>query len=498
MEKNNNLVVTLSNASIGTLNEEVKTPQYNRKEVTPGIVHFGVGGFHRAHQAYYLDQLMNMGKSMDWGIIGAGLLPNDLAMRDALSSQDYLYTLVSKNAKGSWDSRVIGSIIGYMYGPDDPRALVEQMADPNIRIVSMTITEGGYNFDQITGEFIASNPAVQKDLEEGALPGTVFGYVYEALKLRKERGIRPFTVMSCDNIQGNGIAAKKAILAFAGLKDGEMADWIKAHVKFPSSMVDRITPRTEQEDIQSVSERYGFKDNWPVVTEPFFQWVLEDQFNCGRPEYELAGVQLVEDVEPYELMKLRLLNLSHQGLAYFSWLMGYRYVHDGARDPLIADYLMAYMNEDATPTLSPVPGINLDEYKKSLIERFSNSEVCDTVARLAAESSDRIPKWLMPVISHQLSKGGDIKYAAAMVASWARYAEGVDEQGNPIDVVDNAKEQVMAAAAKQEEDSLAFLRQEEFFGNLVNEPEFTKEYLWALDSLHEVGAKETLRRLLGK
>ncbi|MGF6990469.1 mannitol 2-dehydrogenase [Lachnospiraceae bacterium PM6-15] len=495
---NDKSAVLLSNETLETLSDKLAVPQYDRGEVTPGMVHFGVGGFHRAHQAYYLDQLMNMGKCLDWGIVGAGLLPGDEAMKQALSAQDYLYTLVSKNANGSWDSRIIGSIIDYLYGPDDPQALVEQLADPQIRIVSMTITEGGYNFDQITGEFIATTPAVQADLAEGALPSTVFGYVYEGLKLRKERGIAPFTVMSCDNIQENGVAAKKAILAFARLKDGEMATWMEQNVNFPSSMVDRITPRTSPEDIQAVYDHYGIKDGWPVVTEPFIQWVLEDEFNCGRPAYEEVGVQLVEDVEPYELMKLRLLNVSHQALAYYAWLMGYRFVHDAAKDPLIAEFLMGYMNQDATPTLSPLPGIDLDEYKKSLIERFSNAEVCDTVARLAAETSDRIPKWLMPIIAYQLQTGGDVKYAAAIVASWARYAEGVDEQGEPIDVVDNAKEQVMAAAAKQKDDSLAFLRQEAFFGNLVNEPEFTKEYLWALDSLHEVGAKETLSRLLAK
>jgi len=492
---NNECMISLNQEELSSLGERLATPSYDRKAVTPGVVHFGVGGFHRAHQAYYLDQLMNMGKGLEWGIVGAGLLKGDKAMRDVLAEQDYLYTLVSKNVDGSWDGRIIGSIIDYIYGPDDPNKLVEQLADPQIRIVSLTITEGGYNFDQITGDFLLETPDVQADLKEGALPCTVFGYIYAGLKLRKERGIEPFTVMSCDNILDNGGVAKKAILSFAKEKDAQVAAWIDENVHFPASMVDRITPQTTPEEVAAVSARYGIKDAWPVVTEPFVQWVLTEDFGKSRPAFEEVGVQVVPDVEPYELMKLRLLNLSHQALAYFSWLSGFRLVHEAAQNPLVSQFLLNYMNKDATPTLRPVPGIDLDAYKASLIERFSNAEICDTVARLAAESSDRIPKWLMPVIESQIANKGSVKYSAAIVASWARYAEGIDEQGNPIEVVDNAKEQVMAAASKQKEDPLAFLRQEAFFGDLADNQEFTKEYLWALNSLHEKGAMETLQRL---
>jgi mannitol 2-dehydrogenase len=488
-------VVRLNQSSLDSLTDQVKTPKYDRSQVRAGWAHFGVGGFHRAHQAFYLDEVMNRGESMDFGIIGVGLMPADARMRDVLAAQDYLYTLVTKSARGVWTPQVIGSIIGYLYGPDDPDALVERMADPAIRIVSLTITEGGYNFDQVTGEFIADNPAIQAELAPGAAPATVFGYIYEALRRRRERAVAPFAIMCCDNIQDNGAVVKRALTSYATLRDEELADWIGQAVAFPSSMVDRITPQTTDQDRRDVAERFGIEDGWPVVAESFTQWALTDRFPLGRPRFEAAGVQMVGDVVPYELMKLRLLNASHQGIAYLAYLAGYRYVHDAARDQDMARFLRAYMDLEASPTLQPVPGVDLTAYKQELISRFSNAEVRDTVARLAAEGSDRIPKWLVPVIYSRLEAGGDIRRSAAICAAWARYCEGVDEQGQPIAVVDNALDQVTAAARAQSQDPLAFVRQTAFFGDLAERPEFTEPYLAALDSLHRQGAAATLKAL---
>ena len=293
----------------------------------------------------------------------------------------------------------------------------------------------------------------------------------------------------------SGHVAQEVFAAFARLRDSELGEWVEGNVRFPNSMVDRITPVTTDEDREQVSERFGIEDAWPVVCEPPTQWVLEDKFSSGRPPLEDVGVQVVPDVVPYELMKLRLLNASHQALCYFGYLAGYRLVHEVAQDRLFANFLLDYMNLEATPTLAPVPGIDLDSYKHQLIERFSNAAVRDTVARLCAESSDRIPKWLLPVVRENLAAGRDVTLSAAVVASWARYAEGVDEQGEPIKVVDRLADTLQQIAAQQREDPLAFVKNRELFGDLATEPAFTEPYLDALNSLHTRGARTTLEAL---
>jgi mannitol 2-dehydrogenase len=475
--------------------DRMPAPTYARELVTPGVVHFGVGGFHRAHQAMYLDRLMNEGEALDWGICGVGVMAADQKMKEVLDAQDGLYTLVLKHGDGTYEPRVIGSIVAYLFAPDDPEAVIERLAAPSTRIVSLTVTEGGYNISDITGEFDTANPDVVRDLDPGALPRTTFGLVTEALRRRRERGLVPFTVMSCDNLQGNGHLARRAFATFARLRDPGLGDWVEREVSFPNSMVDRITPVTTDADRAEVAERFGIRDQWPVVCEPFTQWVLQDAFTAGRPPYQDAGVQVVDDVEPYELMKLRLLNASHQGLCYFGYLCGYRLVHEAAQDPLFQAFLLGYMDEEATPTLPAVPGVDLAAYKHTLIERFSNPEVRDTIARLCAESSDRIPKWLLPVVRAQLASGGEIRRSAAIVASWARYAEGTDEQGQPIDVVDRLRDTVMKLASRQDEDPDAFIANRQLFGDLVDDERFRTAYRSALASLHTRGARATLESL---
>jgi mannitol 2-dehydrogenase len=464
----------------------VPKPTYDRARVSTGVVHFGVGGFHRAHQAMYHDRLMNRGEALDWGICGVGVMPADERMRDVIRAQDGLYTLVEKHPDGSRDARVIGAITEYLFAPDDPEAVIEKLADPATRIVSLTITEGGYDLD------------VVQDLEPEAVANTVFGLVTAALARRRERGHAPFTVMSCDNLEGNGRLARQAFTTFARSRDAELGDWIEREVSFPNSMVDRITPATTDEDVAEVRDDLGIDDRWPVVCEPFTQWVLEDAFSAGRPPYEDAGVQIVDDVEPYELMKLRLLNASHQAIAYFGHLCGYKLVHEAAQDPLFRSLLSGYMDEEATPTLAPVPGVDLPEYKRTLIERFSNPEVRDTIARLCAESSDRIPKWLLPVVRRQLETGGEIRRSAAIVASWARYAEGVDEEGRPIEVVDRLADKLTEIARRQRKDPGAFIANREVFGDLADDERFAAAYRAAIRSLHDRGARATLSALAGE
>ncbi|HEX9066447.1 MAG TPA: mannitol dehydrogenase family protein [Streptosporangiaceae bacterium] len=479
----------------GDLGGRVPVPGYDRSRVRTGIVHVGVGGFHRAHQAVYADALMNRGGPLDWGICGVGVMPADRAMRDALAAQDGLYTLVQKHSDGTWEPRVIGSIVEYLFAPDDPEAVIEKMAAAATAIVSLTVTEGGYNINDTTGEFDADNPDVRHDIQPGAIPRTAFGLITDALRRRRERGLAPFTVMSCDNLPGNGGLTRGALTAFARLRDASLAAWIDAETAFPNGMVDRITPETTEADRAGLRSRFGIDDRWPVVCEPFTQWVLQDTFTAGRPAYDLAGVQLVADVEPYELMKLRLLNASHQAMCYFGYLAGYRLVHEAAQDELFRRFLRGYMNYEATPTLPPVPGVDLDDYKSTLIERFSNPQIRDTMARLCAQSSDRIPKWLLPVVRDQLAAGGPIRRAAAVVASWARYAEGVDEQGEPIQVVDRMAPALAEYARRERDQPNAFISQEVLFGDLARSDRFVAEYQSALASLRDRGARATLESL---
>ena len=486
----------LRNATLSSLPATVQVPSYDRAGLTAGIVHFGVGGFHRAHQALMIDDLLEQGLARNYAICGVGVMPSDARMRDALLEQDGLYTLVVKHPDGTLDARVIGSIIDYLFAPDDVEAVIERLASPEVKIVSLTVTEGGYNIHPVSGRFDLSNPQVAADLQADAAPTTVFGLVVEALRRRRERSTPPFTVMSCDNLQDNGRVARRSVVAFATAKDADLGAWIDASVSFPNSMVDRITPVTTDDDRAQIAKAFGLADRWPVVCEPFLQWVLEDAFTDGRPPYEKSAAQLVSDVEPYELMKLRLLNASHQGLAYFAHLMGYRLVHDAAADPLIAGFLRAYMDREGSLTLKPVPGIDLEDYKTQLIERFSNPGVRDTVARLAAESSDRIPKWLLPVIREQSARGGELALSAAIVASWARYAEGIDEHGEPIDVVDRVKDTVMQNATGYASDPHSFLRDRDLFGDLIDDDAFVAAYDHALGLLHTVGARCTLEHLL--
>jgi mannitol 2-dehydrogenase len=451
----------------------IDKPTYNRDEITIGIVHFGVGGFHRAHQAMYVDLLLEKGLATQWGICGVGVMPSDRKMADVMAAQDDLYTLLLENPDGSRDARVIGSIVDYLYAPDDPEAVIELLAAPTTRIISLTITEGGYNIDGLSGV-------------------NVFGLVADALARRRDRGFASPTIVSCDNIEGNGVVARQAFTTYADRVHPGLGEWMSRHTRFPNSMVDRITPVTTPDVIAVVESEFGVEDQWPVAAEPFTSWVLEDDFSDGRPPLEEADVLLVEDVTPYELMKLRLLNASHQSLCYFAYLAGYRLVHDAAGDPLFAEFLRAYMDSEATPTLKPVPGIDLPDYKRTLIERFANPGVKDTIVRLCFGSSDRIPKWLLPVIRANLATGGSVRLSAATVASWARYAEGVDEQGEPIDVQDQLADTLVPLARSQHENLTAFIENTEVFGDLASQPRFVEAYLWALDSLHRDGARATL------
>jgi len=472
-------------------------PAYDRSKLSTGIVHFGLGNFHRAHQAMYLDRLMGKGLAFDWGICGVGVMPQDAKMRDVMTSQDGLYTLVLKHSDGTLEPRVIGSISNYLFAPDDPSAVLDVMADPAMHIVSLTVTEGGYNIDDETGEFKTTSPGAVHDAEHRDSPQTAFGFIVQALARRRERGVPPFTVMSCDNLPGNGNIARTAVLAQARMADPELAEWIEAKVAFPNCMVDRITPVTTPEDIEHVAGEFGLHDGWPVTAEPFEQWVLEDRFTDGRPPFEDAGVQMVDDVVPYELMKLRLLNASHQSLAHWGRLIPQVFAHESAADADIQAFTRAYLDREALPTLRPVPGIDLPSYVNTLFERFTNAGIADTLARLAQDASDRMPKFVLPTVRDNLAAGRSVELGAAMCAAWALGCEGRTEDGSQIVVDDQQGEALVAAAARQKDgEDTAFVSNELVFGSLGQDPRFVEAFTGALKAIREKGARAVLRELV--
>lgn len=470
-------MVRLSQSNLPQLSEKVSCPTYDRSKVTAGIVHIGVGGFHRAHQAYYLNHLMEQGQAFQWGICGVGLREGDRKIAEILKKQDYLYSLIQKHPDGHIETSVIGSMIDYLLGPDDPQAVINKMAAPEIKIVSLTITEGGYNIDSATGEFDDKNEDILHDLHHPQQPKTVFGYLSSALKKRFQQGIPAFTIQSCDNIQHNGDVTRKMLLAFVDQQDPELARWIRQEVTFPNAMVDRITPVTSPQDITYLQEKLGIQDEWPVTCEPFTQWVIEDQFSDGRPTWEAVGAQFVQDVTPYEQMKIRLLNAGHSVLGILGSIYGHQTIDECVGDPIFATYLRAFMEREVVPILDPVEGIDLPTYIDSLFDRFSNPAIKDNLVRICLESSAKIPKFIVPTILDNLAKGGSIHLSALVIAAWCRYSDQqVSQSGTALEVVDAMKEELHEAASGTAKDPLSFLAVTAVFGELINSPIFTEVY----------------------
>jgi mannitol 2-dehydrogenase len=488
-------IIDLNTKGLSILPTGVEFPAYDRSELKTGIIHVGPGGFHRTHQAYYVDELLKNHGIKDWAICGVGLMEPDRLVHKRLKSQDHLYTLMVNNPDGTFTARVIGSITGYMFAPDDPDAVIEKMAHPDTRIVSLTITEGGYNFNQVTGEFQSGNTDIQHDLRHPNRPKTIFGFLAESLKRRMDRGLPAYTVLSCDNIQHNGDVAKRMVLAFADIRDKALRIWIEQNVSFPNSMVDRITPVTREENKMTLQKEFGINDSCPVICEPFCQWVIEDYFSSGRPPWEKAGVQFVKDVSPFEKMKIRLLNAGHSLLGFTGALYGYTFIHEVVHDQLFARFLRDFMDIEVTPVLDEVPGINLDFYKNSLFERFGNPQIKDNVARICLQSSAKIPKFLLPTVNDQLKAGGSVNRSAFVVAAWCRYAEGSDEKGNKYPVEDDMKVVIQEAALRSRLDPLAFLKIETIFGDLAYSGQFTEAYQKALQCIYKNGVATSIREM---
>lgn len=473
----------LGKDSIGTLPTDVRVPHYLDDDIRLGIVHFGVGNFHRSHQAMYVDRLLAGGLAREWAICGVGLLERDVAMRDILLGQDGLYTLNLRQPDGSDEFAVIGSIRDFLYAAENPDALLARLTSPETRIVSLTVTEGGYVSDPTTGRAPEDNRLVAEEVANGlSAPRTAFGWIVAALRERRAQGIEPFAVLSCDNIQGNGRVARASVEGVARLVDAELADWIASEVAFPSTMVDRITPATTQDDIDRVAAALGVRDAWPVASEPFTQWIIEDDFPHGRPPFEKVGATLVRNIDPYEAIKLRLLNGSHQALAYIGQLMGYEYVHEAIGDSKIAEYIRSYMKNEAVPTLDVPAGFDVPAYIDELFVRFSNPHVRDLLSRLSVDASNRIPKFLVPVLTDRIDQGAATVVGASILATWRAWCRSAAAGRFTLD--DASADQLIAAAVRAPRE---FLKRVPALTRFLQSPEFVDAFTHAAEVLEQEG-----------
>lgn len=426
--------IALRNSTLSQLPESIDRPSYDRRCLVPGLVHIGAGAFNRSHLAVYLDDLLRHADEPRWGELAVGLLPADMEINKGLTAQENLYTLMQMDT-GEESLRVVGSLAGHLYAPADPDAVLARMTAAECSIISLTVTEGGYFIEDSSGRFLEEHQDIRHDLKSPKTPRTWLGYVAEAAARRVQMGRGPFTLLSCDNLQGNGEIARKALLAFAGARSGALQSWIEANVAFPCSMVDRITPRVTDENRISITAKFGVEDAVPVVCEPFRQWVLEDKFAAPRPTFERVGAQMTADVAPYEKMKMRLLNGGHSTLGYFADLLGIDYIRDAAADPLLRRLLKAYMDE-VKPTVPKLPGIDLDEYADTVVRRFSNTAIRDQVARICSEGCAKVAKFLAPPLADLLRNGSSPRVLPLVVAGWLHYQRGVDERGRMMTMAD--------------------------------------------------------------
>jgi len=485
----------LSPATLGSLKAGIGVPAYDRAKVTPGIVHLGIGAFHRAHMAVYVDDLL--AEDPSWGIVGASLRRPDT--KEALEPQGGLYSIAVRDAEGT-HPRVIGSILSVMDANTEREALLDLMASPAIRIVSLTVTEKGYCHDPATGELDGKHPDIVHDLANPSAPKSAPGMLVEALARRRAAGIAPFTVMSCDNLPSNGETAKRIVTRFAALRGAGLGEWVKG-VAFPSTMVDRIVPSTTDADRDEVAGLIGAEDAWPIMTEPFTQWVIEDHFPSGRPAFEKVGGQLVKDVEPFEHMKLRMLNGSHSTMAYLGYLGGYQYIAEVMGDAAYVKLVHGLMTDEAMPTLN-MPGTDLGAYRDQLLERFRNPALKHRTWQIAMDGSQKLPQRLLGTIRDRLKANQPITRLGLGVAAWMRYVTGVDEKGQEIDVRDPHALKMHAIAADAGDDPVALFEglaalTEIFGSDLASNETFRTTVIGHLESLFDEGAKATVARVAG-
>jgi mannitol 2-dehydrogenase len=488
--------VKLSLANLDKLPANVAKPKYDRADLKAGIVHFGLGNFHRAHQAVYLDDLFNAGLDRDFALVGAGVFDFEKPGRDRLKGQDWLTTVVEQDA-GHMEARVTGAMIDFIE-PGDARTLIAKLADPAIRIVATTITEGGYFIDPASQKFNPKHPDIVADAANPDSPKTVFGLILAGLKARRAAGAPAFTIMCCDNIPHNGHVTSDAVVGLARLSAPAFADWVEKNVAFPNSMVDRITPATSDRERKALLDNYGVEDAWPVFCEPFRQWVMEDNFPAGRPALERVGVQFVKDVAPFELMKIRILNGGHATIAYPAGLMDIHFVHEAMENELVRGFLAKLEKTEIIPTIPPVPNTDLGDYYKLIDKRFSNPTIGDTIRRLCLDGSNRQPKFIIPTIADRLKAGAGVEGLALESALWCRYCFGTTDSGKVIEPNDPNWDRLTATSKAAKADAGAWLAMEDIYGEVGKSAVFQAAFARALGALWANGTKAVLSGYIGR
>ncbi len=485
----------LSNATLEALPEDVLRPRYDRSSLTPGIVHIGLGNFHRAHQAWYLHRLMQAGLALDWAIIGAGVRPNDAAMRDRLLAQDCLTTLIELRPDGQ-AVEVSGSMIDFLPVEEGNGPLIAAMSDPAIRIVALTVTEGGYYTDPATGGFDAGHADIRHDAANPDHPRTAFGAIVAALAARRAAGRRAFTVQSCDNLQGNGAIVRRTVVGLARLSDPALADWIEAEASFPNSMVDCIVPATGPGEIARARD-LGIDDAAPVTHENFRQWVLEDDFAAGRPPWEDVGATFTDDVHAYEKMKIRILNAGHQVLANAGELLSIPTIAACMQDVDVRRFFLKVESDEIVPHVREVPGMTPSAYLDLIATRFSNPAIHDTTRRVAFDGSSRHTGFLLPILRDGIAAGSSVRGLALVEALWARMCAGTREDGSPIEPNDPNWDALQACALAARDDPAVWLAQGQLYGDLGRNAAFADPFADWLRALWRDGTRATLGAYIG-
>jgi mannitol-1-phosphate/altronate dehydrogenase len=491
-------MIALSDSTLHRLPAAVAVPRYDRHALKVGVVHIGVGNFHRTQEALYIDEALHLPGNESFGICGVGLTDGAAARAKAAAykAQDGLYTVTEFAPDGIARTRVIGAMIDYLHGPADPEAVLARLTHPDTRIVTLTITEGGYNIDETTGVFTLTAPEVAHDLAGGE-PRTVFGYVVKALARRRAAGLAAFAVASCDNLRGNGDTARKAFVSFARARDPDLANWIDREVDFPNSMVDRIAPQVSDAERAKLNASSGVDDRLPAMAETFNQWVVEDRFRYGRPALEAVGVTFRDDVAAFVAVKGRMINASHMHMAYPSILRGERIVHEAMRDPRIVRLISTFLSRDVIPYVEPPTGVSVANYETMIVERFSNPAIGDQLLRVGGDGASKLPIFHSKTIATLIAAGADLSREAFLLACFARYLLGRDDNGSDFPVF----EPVLTAADWEQirDEPAGVLRAAPFTSlGLADHASFRRAFDRVTETLAQYGASKALDDVLAE